>query len=154
MLRCHVSVCVLLSSCGAVGLPTAFPCGHRCTVGIDRDSPMCLDAQGGIQAKRQPFVAGVVLYSCVLNVIGQMCSCTFCQMLDLRILTHLLDWKRCSQSSQSSPFVPSRIRGSLFLSSDCVLNPANVSCRDLECCAPRGSCCASPLYKSCATWQV
>ena len=36
---------------------------HRCTVGIDRDPPMCLDAQGGIKAKRQPFVVGVVLKS-------------------------------------------------------------------------------------------
>ena len=61
VLRCHVSVRALLSSCGAVGLPTAFSCGHRCTVSIDRDPPMCLDAQNGIKAKRQPFVAGVVL---------------------------------------------------------------------------------------------
>ena len=48
---------------------------------------MCLDAQGGIKAKRQPFVAGVVLSSCVLDAIGEMCLCTFCQMLVLRILT-------------------------------------------------------------------
>ena len=48
---------------GAFGLPTAFPCGDRCTVGIDQDPPMCLDAQGGIKAKRQPFVVGVVLKS-------------------------------------------------------------------------------------------
>ena len=41
--------------CGAFGLPTAFPCGHRCTVGIDRDPPVCLDAQGGIKARLQPF---------------------------------------------------------------------------------------------------
>ena len=55
VLRCHVSVWVLLSSCGAVGPPTAFPSGHRCTVGIDWHPPMCLDAKGGIKAKRQPF---------------------------------------------------------------------------------------------------
>ena len=61
VLRSQVSVRILLSSCGAVGLPTAFFCGHRCTVGIDRYPPMCLDAQNGIKAKRQPFVAGVVL---------------------------------------------------------------------------------------------
>ena len=50
--------------CECFGLPMAFPCGHRCTVGKDRDPPMCLDAQGGIKAKRQPFVVGVVLKSC------------------------------------------------------------------------------------------
>ena len=49
------------------GLPAAFPCGHRCNVGIDRHPPMCLDAQGGINAKRQPFVVGVVVKSCVLG---------------------------------------------------------------------------------------
>ena len=40
----------LVVACGAFGQPTAFPCGHRCTVGIDWDPPMCLDAQGGIKA--------------------------------------------------------------------------------------------------------
>ena len=54
---CSVVVRVF-ESFGAFGPPTAFPCGHRCTVGIDRDSPMCLDAHGGIKAKRQPFVVG------------------------------------------------------------------------------------------------
>ena len=48
VLRSQVIVRILLSSCGAVGLPTAFLCGHRCTVGIDRYPPMCLDVQGGI----------------------------------------------------------------------------------------------------------
>ena len=57
----------LVVACGSFGLPTAFPCGHRCTVGIDRDPPECLDAQGGIKAKRQPFVVGVVLKSCCLG---------------------------------------------------------------------------------------
>ena len=57
------SFCRVEVVCGAFGLPTAFPCGHRCTVGIDWDPPMCLDAQGGIKAKRQPFVVGVVLKS-------------------------------------------------------------------------------------------
>ena len=33
---------------------------------------MCLDAQGGIKAKRQPFVAGVILKSCVLDVVEEM----------------------------------------------------------------------------------
>ena len=58
------SCCRVVVVCGALGLPTAFSCGHRCAVGIDRDPPMCLDALGDIKAKRQPFVAGVVLGSC------------------------------------------------------------------------------------------
>ena len=45
----------------------AFPCGHRCTVGIDREPPMSLDAQGGINAKRQPFVVGGIVKSCGLG---------------------------------------------------------------------------------------
>ena len=69
---------------GALGLPTAFPCGHRCTVGIDRDRPVCLDAQGGIKAKRQPFGVGVVLKPCCLgNGRKDVLSLTFCQMLEL-----------------------------------------------------------------------
>ena len=42
--------------CGAFGLLPAFLAGIGCTVGIDRDPPMCLDAQGGIEAKRQPLL--------------------------------------------------------------------------------------------------
>ena len=42
---------------------------------------MCLDAQGGIKAKRQlPCVAGVVLKSGVLDVVGEMC----CRGLSVR----------------------------------------------------------------------
>ena len=59
------SSCKCLSP--ASGLPTAFPCRHLCTVGIDQDPPMCFDAQGGIKAKRQPFVVGVVVKSCGLG---------------------------------------------------------------------------------------
>ena len=33
---------------------------------IDGDPPMCLDAQGGIKTKRQPFVVGAVVKSCCL----------------------------------------------------------------------------------------
>ena len=69
----------LVVACGAFGLPTAFPCGHRCTVDIDQDPPMCLDAQGGIKAKRQPFVVGVVVKSCGLGRGRRdVFSCTFC----------------------------------------------------------------------------
>ena len=51
----------------------AFSCGHRCTVGIDRDPPMSLDAQGGIKTKHQPFVVGVVLKSCGLGRGSERC---------------------------------------------------------------------------------
>ena len=56
---------------------------------------MCLDAQSGIKAKRQPFRGW-----CCLEVICRrdVLSCTFCQLLELRIPTPLLDWKRCSQA--------------------------------------------------------
>ena len=50
--------------CGAVELPTAFACGHWCTVGLDRDPRTCLDAQDGTKAERQPLVVGAVLKSC------------------------------------------------------------------------------------------
>ena len=46
------------------GLPLRASVYSGC---IDRDPPMCLDAQGGIKAKRQPFVVGVVLKSCGLG---------------------------------------------------------------------------------------
>ena len=57
--------------CGACELPKAFPCGHRCTVGLDRDPPVCLHAQGGIEAKRQPFCGWCCLE--VMDVVGEMC---------------------------------------------------------------------------------
>ena len=53
--KCVSLVVESSSSVVLFGLPTAFPCGLRCIVGIDRDPPMCLDALGGIKAKRQPF---------------------------------------------------------------------------------------------------
>ena len=53
---------------------------------------MCLDAQGGIKAERQPFVVGVVVKSCSLGRgRREVCSCTFCQLLELRILSELED---------------------------------------------------------------
>ena len=57
----------LVVACGKFGQPMAFLCGNRCTEGIDWDPPMCLDAKGGIKAKRQPFVVGVVVKSCGLG---------------------------------------------------------------------------------------
>ena len=82
--KCLSLVVEWLSSVVLFGLPTAFPCGHRCDVGIDRDPPMCLDAQGGIKAKRQPFCGW-----CCLEVMWSWTSMTwsFCQMLELRMLT-------------------------------------------------------------------
>ena len=115
----------MLSSCGAVGLPTAFPCGHRRTVGIDWDPPMCLDAQGGIKAKRQPCCGWCCLeVMCPGRGRRDVLSCTFCQMLELRKLAPPARLEALFTSSQWSPFVPSRIRGSRFLASDCVLNPS------------------------------
>ena len=65
-----VCVCVLFAACSRLWCIWAThgpPFGHRCTVGIDQDHPMRLDAQGGIKAKRQPFVVGVVVTSCGLG---------------------------------------------------------------------------------------
>ena len=61
---------------------------------------MCLDAQGGIKGKAPTlFVAGVSLeVMCLGRGRRDVLSCTFCQMLELRTLTPLLDWKRCSQA--------------------------------------------------------
>ena len=64
------SCCRVVVVCGAFWLPTAFPCGHRCTVDVDRDPPMCLDAQGGIKAKRQPFCGW-----CCLDVMWSSVRC-------------------------------------------------------------------------------
>ena len=36
------------------GPPTASPFGHRCTVGVNRDPPVCHDVQGDIVTERQP----------------------------------------------------------------------------------------------------
>ena len=49
-------------SCVVVlGPPTASPFGHRCTVGVNRDPPVCHDVQGDIVTERQPFVVVVVV---------------------------------------------------------------------------------------------
>ena len=72
--------------------------GHpfRASVGLDQDPPMCLDAQGGINGKRQPFVVGVVLKSCGHGRGRRdVLSRTFCQILELRILTKTVPLKRC-----------------------------------------------------------
>ena len=102
-----LSLVVELWCCWAT---TAFPCGHRCTVGIHRDPPVCLDAQGGF-AKRQPFCGWCcVAVMCLGRDRRDVLSCTFCQMLELRKLTPLLEWKRCSQalSRHQSSVVPIR----------------------------------------------
>ena len=95
-----------------------FPCGHRCTVGIDRDPPMCLDDQGGIKAKRRAFVVGVVgtwsercVVVNILPTVGTENTYTPARLEAL------------FKSTQPSPFVPSRIRSPRFFASDCVLNP-------------------------------
>ena len=54
---------VVMLSCGSThnvscvvcaGPPTASPFGHRCTVGVNRDPPVCHDVQGDIVTERQP----------------------------------------------------------------------------------------------------
>ena len=50
--------------------------------------------------------------------------CTVCQLLKLRILTPPARLEALFKSSQSSPFVRSRIRSPSFLASDCVLGPS------------------------------
>ena len=142
-----------MSSCGAVGLPTAFPCGHRCTVGIDRDPPMCHDAQGDIKAKRQPLCGWCCL---VVTCLGRDRRDVFGYILsDVRTEnTYTHARLEGAVHKLSSQFVPSRIRGSRSLASDCVLNPSKHFRVEICSAAPRGSCCASPLYRSCANWQV
>ena len=150
-MRCHASLGIVVGlwCCWTThDLPSLR---RRCTVDIDRDPPKCLDAQGGIKAERQPFVAGVGLKSCglgrgvVVHIMSDVGTVNTCTPARLEALF---------TSSQSSPFVPSRIRGLRSLANDCAPNPSKHLCRDLQCCAPRGSLCASPLYRSCAIWQV
>ena len=47
--------------CVCAGPPTASPFGHRCTVGVNRDPPVCHDVQGDIVTERQPVVVVVVV---------------------------------------------------------------------------------------------
>ena len=55
---------------------------------------MCLDAQGGIKAERQPFVVGVVVKSCGLE-------------RGLRDVCSLNDWKRFSKAlSRHHSYLP------------------------------------------------
>ena len=139
------SLVVELWCCWAT--PTAFPCGHRCTVGTDWDPPMCPDAQGGIRAKRQTFRGWNCLeVMCLGRGRRHVLPRTFCQMLELRILTHCSTGSAAHKLSvQDSRFTfpCERLRSQSL---------QTFSCRDLQCCAPRGSCLSSPLY--CAPWQV
>ena len=119
-----------MSSCGAGGPPTASPCGHRCTEGIDWGPPMCLDAQGGIMAKRQPFSGWCCLeVMCLGRGRRDVLSCTFCQM-ELRILTHLLDWKSCSQALSRHPLYHPGFEVHVRQRSQSL---QTFSCRDLQC---------------------
>ena len=93
---------------------------------------MCLDAQGGIKAKRQPFVAGVILKSCVLDVVGEDVVDILSPVGTENTYTSAR-LEALFTSSQSSPFVPSKIRGSRFLASDYVLNP--FECFRVEICS-------------------
>ena len=60
------------------GPPSRAPVHRGCRYG---DPPVCLDAQGGIEEKRQPLWFGVMSCQCLLvvqtvNVISLHCSCT------------------------------------------------------------------------------
>ena len=62
--------CARLSHCGVgtQGLLSLASVFRGCPC---RDPPMCLDAQGGIKAKRRPFVVVGVWWSCQCLVVVQ-----------------------------------------------------------------------------------
>ena len=111
----------MFESCSAFGLPTAFPCGYRCTAGIERDPTMCLDMPRRHQSNAPSLCSREVMWSwtwserCVvvniLSTVGTENTYTPARLEEL------------FKSSQPSPFVPSRIRSPSFLASDHVLNP-------------------------------
>ena len=87
---------------------------------------MCLDAQGGIKAKRQPFVVGVVVKSCGLWTWSERCVVNILSVTgNENTYTSLPRLDAQFKSSQSSPLLPSRIGSPSFLASDCVLNPVS-----------------------------
>ena len=95
--------------------PSLF--GHRCTVVSLLGPPECHIVQGDSVAKRQPLL-------CVL--VGVVTSCVLCARVrgrasrswQLRVLTLLLGWKRCS-SSQSSPLSGIRVRSNISAGFGC-----------------------------------
>ena len=65
-------------SLAGIGVPWVLNGTHRCA----------LTPKVAIKAKRQPFVVGVVVKTCGLGRGRRdVLSCTFCQLLELRILT-------------------------------------------------------------------
>ena len=96
----------------------------------------CALMHSGIKAKRQPFCGWCFLeIMCLGRGQRQMFSVTFCQMLELRIRTLLLDWKRGSEAlsrhhSYHRGFeVHFSLRATAFS-----INPSFFCCRDLKCC--------------------
>ena len=85
---------------------------------------MCLDAQGGIKAKRQPHVVGAIVKSCG---VGRDRRDVFVVIIQSNVKTEntyrTARLEALFKSSQSS-FVPSKIRSPNSLSSDCVLGPS------------------------------
>ena len=81
--KVFVSCCRVVVVCGAFRLPTAFPLRHRCTVDIDQDPPTCLDADGGIKAKRQTFGWCCLQVKCLGRGRREVLSWTLFQMLNL-----------------------------------------------------------------------
>ena len=78
-------------SCKCLSLVVVLWCcwaTHRCAL-----------MHSGIKAKRQPFCGWCFLeIMCLGRGQRQVFSVTFCQMLELRIRTLLLDWKRGSEA--------------------------------------------------------
>ena len=90
--------------------------------------PMCLDAQGGTKAKRQPLCGWCCLVvMCLGRHRRDVLSCTF--LSDVRTE---YTYTPCSTGSAVHKLsvvtirTMSRIRGSRFLATDCVLNPSKL----------------------------
>ena len=125
-------------------------------VGVLAGTPVCHRVQGDSVAKRQPLLC-VRWSRDVLVFCALVFAVLFRAHVQLRILTPLLDWKRCS-NSQSSPFSDIRIvRSNISAGCGCSLsNSSSCSTRSssrsrsrrnfLACCRPcRNSSCSKQL---------
>ena len=102
-------------SLAGIGVPWVLTGSHRCAL-----MPRVASRQSA-----NPFCGWCCLeVMCLGRGRRDVLSCTFCQMLELRTLTPLLDWKRCSQALSRHHSYHPGLRGSRFLASDCVLNPS------------------------------
>ena len=105
--------CARLSHCGSCcGPPTAFPCGHRCTVGVLAGTHRCaLMPRVASRQSANPLwllECGLVIVLWWSSKQGQR-DCTLLLLMtildschwNVRILTPLLDESRCSASTSS-----------------------------------------------------